>query len=226
MSSLQENPWATGGSYISVGGLQRVLRLAENTSYTRLLADETWQQEREGHDAENCASLQQIKCLREISTLNDKLSKLQQDIQWKNALANTADLTDSQSLSSLLSLVEDLCNHLQLVLDKKDNLAYRLQEAYDDHMVIDADYHKDVAECFPVLAEQLGFLSKTIDSIVWTHSFSMKESGLNTVFSTLSSRLAEIQSFYQALNESRSLMISRVRQQSQFQESRLKLKET
>ena len=76
MSSLQENPWATGGSYISVGGLQRVLRLAENTSYKRLLADETWQQEREGHDVKDCASVQQIKCLREISTLNDRLSKV------------------------------------------------------------------------------------------------------------------------------------------------------
>ena len=76
MSSSQENPWATGGTYISVGGLQRVLRLAESASYKGLLVDDEYQRERGEHNVENCASLIQIKSLKEISNLDETLNKV------------------------------------------------------------------------------------------------------------------------------------------------------
>ena len=73
--------------------------------------------------------------------------------------------------------MEDLCNHLQLVMDKKDNLAARLHEAYDDHMVIDADYHRYgwylfsfasdngllVISSFDILMSPYRLIDKTID---------------------------------------------------------------
>ena len=37
---------------------------------------------------------------------------------------------------------------------------------------------RDVANCFPLLSEQLGLLSKNIDSMAWMHAFSMKGSNL------------------------------------------------
>ena len=76
MSSSQENPWATGGTYISVGGLQRVLRLAESASYKGLLVDDEYQRERGEHNVETCSSLVQIKSLKKISNLDETLNKV------------------------------------------------------------------------------------------------------------------------------------------------------
>ncbi len=41
-------------------------------------------------------------------------------------------------------MLEDLCKHLQDVIDNKDKLIRQLREAYDDHMTVDADLHRYV----------------------------------------------------------------------------------
>ena len=76
MSSLQENPWATGGTYISVGGLQRALRLADNASYKGLLTDDAYQREKGEDSVENCASLVQIRSLKKLSDLDERFNKV------------------------------------------------------------------------------------------------------------------------------------------------------
>ncbi|XP_065066126.1 uncharacterized protein LOC135692037 [Rhopilema esculentum] len=136
MSSLQSNPWASGASYVSVGGLQKALKIAQSPGYQGLLLDT-------GRSTGRVAtsSIEQIQHLKEIAKLDEKVNELQLDIQHKVALQNTADLTDPSSLDSMLKMLEELCNHLQAIMDKKQVLIGRLQEAYEDHLTVDANYH-------------------------------------------------------------------------------------
>ena len=47
-------------------------------------------------------------------------------------------------LDETVYMLEDLCKHLQDVIDNKDKLIRQLREAHDDHMTVDADLHRYV----------------------------------------------------------------------------------
>ena len=76
MASSQDNPWATSGSYVSTGRLHRALKVAENTCYNGFQLNDVFNSERGEPTVENCESLIQIKYLKEISKLDDKINKV------------------------------------------------------------------------------------------------------------------------------------------------------
>ena len=69
------NPWASGASYISVGGLRRALQIAETPIYNGLLISDEDNEEKD--DAELCSSLSQIKLLKEIAHLDGRINQVQ-----------------------------------------------------------------------------------------------------------------------------------------------------
>ena len=68
------NPWASGASYISVGGLRRALQVAETPTYNGLLISDEDDEEKD--DSEICSSLSQIKLLKEIAHLDGKIHQV------------------------------------------------------------------------------------------------------------------------------------------------------
>lgn len=75
MAASQENPWASGGTFVSVGGLQRALKVAEATSYN-LMKDDGYEKGRRYQQVENCSSFVQIKCLKKIAKLDEQINKV------------------------------------------------------------------------------------------------------------------------------------------------------
>ena len=68
------NPWATGASYISVGGLRKALQVAETPTYNGLLISGEDDEKKE--DSEICSSLSQIKLLKEIAHLDGGINEV------------------------------------------------------------------------------------------------------------------------------------------------------
>ena len=71
MSSLQSNPWASGASYVSVGGLQKALKIAQSPGYGGLLLDTERSTERAA-----TSSIEQIQHLKEIAKLDEKVNEV------------------------------------------------------------------------------------------------------------------------------------------------------
>lgn len=218
--SNTSNPWAVHASYISVGNLRNILKVAQPTNQQETLSHvlketmtaSSLHAEGELKDQKDAvASLQQILLLKKIAELDEQLSMLQKEANQSFARKSTADLTDSKALDALVSLVEDMCHHLQNILCNKGILMTRCQEAYEDYLTIGVEYHRDLVECFPLIAKQLGELTSFLNSVTWTNQISIDDSNMSSNCRNVSSRLAMIQSFYQTLDQTRALMRTRLR---------------
>lgn len=216
MSSMDINPWVLGASYVSIGGLRRILKFADTSKMApEDVQDIQFSKKLQEIDKEGFSnipsSMKQIKFLTEISRLDEELNKLQEEKEHNTIFKGTSDLTDYKVLDETVYMLEDLCKHLQDVIDNKDKLIRQLREAHDDHMTVDADLHREMIECFPLMARQLGDLNTRLENIVWTNKFSIEDSNMNSTCRSLASRLADIQTYYQLIDETRALMRTRVK---------------
>lgn len=148
-----------------------------------------------------------IRLLREITRLGKALDKVNIEIQSHLKEAETKDITHVDVMGQRCQQIDNISSQLSVIIEKKDELLSRLQQPLvGEFLEIDAAHHKNTAEVFPMIASNLASFPTLLENIAWIRKFSLADGQLLGVLSSIESMFAEIQSFYQALCQSRSLM--------------------
>jgi len=148
-----------------------------------------------------------IRLLREITRLGKALDKVNLEIQCHLKEAETKDITHVDILGSRCHQLEQISGQLSTIIEKKDELISRLQQPFvGEFLEIDAAHHKNTAEILPMISSDLASFPTVLENIAWIRNFSLADGQLLSVLSSIESSFAEIQSFYQALCQSRNLM--------------------
>lgn len=148
-----------------------------------------------------------IRLLREITRLGKALDKVNIEIQSHLKEAETKDITHVDVMGQRCQQIDNISSQLSVIIEKKDELLSRLQQPLvGEFLEIDAAHHKNTAEVFPMIASNLASFPTLLENIAWIRNFSLADGQLLGVLSSIESMFAEIQSFYQALCQSRSLM--------------------
>lgn len=199
------NPWSPSSAYIQVGSLQNILSFAEKSGHLDRRTVKT--EEIMGTVHKISPSVALIRLLREITRLGKALDKVNIEIQSHLKEAETKDITHVDVMGQRCQQIDNISSQLSVIIEKKDELLSRLQQPLvGEFLEIDAAHHKNTAEVFPMIASNLASFPTLLENIAWIRNFSLADGQLLGVLSSIESMFAEIQSFYQALCQSRSLM--------------------
>lgn len=199
------NPWSPSSAYIQVGSLQNILSFAEKSGHLDRRTVKT--EEIMGTVDKISPSVALIRLLREITRLGKALDKVNIEIQSHLKEAVTKDITHVDVMGQRCQQIDNISSQLSVIIEKKDELLSRLQQPLvGEFLEIDAAHHKNTAEVFPMIASNLASFPTLLENIAWIRNFSLADGQLLGVLSSIESMFAEIQSFYQALCQSRSLM--------------------
>lgn len=199
------NPWSPSSAYIQVGSLQNILSFAEKSGHLDRRTVKT--EEIMGTVDKISPSVALIRLLREITRLGKALDKVNIEIQSHLKEAETKDITHVDVMGQRCQQIDNISSQLSVIIEKKDELLSRLQQPLvGEFLEIDAAHHKNTAEVFPMIASNLASFPTLLENIAWIRNFSLADGQLLGVLSSIESMFAEIQSFYQALCQSRSLM--------------------
>ncbi|XP_068672711.1 uncharacterized protein [Montipora foliosa] len=199
------NPWSPSSAYIQVGSLQNILSFAEKSGHLDRRTIKT--EEIMGTVDKISPSVALIRLLREITRLGKALDKVNIEIQSHLKEAETKDITHVDVMGQRCQQIDNISSQLSVIIEKKDELLSRLQQPLvGEFLEIDAAHHKNTAEVFPMIASNLASFPTLLENIAWIRKFSLADGQLLGVLSSIESMFAEIQSFYQALCQSRSLM--------------------
>ncbi|KAJ7325667.1 hypothetical protein OS493_029091 [Desmophyllum pertusum] len=199
------NPWSPSSTYIQVGSLQNILTFAEKSGHIDR-RNVNIEEIRRKVDT-NSPSVALIRLLREITRLGKALDKVNLEIQCHLKEAETKDVTHVDILGRRCHHLEQISGQLSAIIEKKDELISRLQQPFvGEFLEIDAAHHKNTAEVLPMISSDLASFPTLLENIAWIRNFSLADGQLMSVLSSIESSFAEIQSFYQALCQSRNLM--------------------
>lgn len=199
------NPWSPSSAYIQVGSLQNILSFAEKSGHLDRRTVKT--EEIMGTVDKISPSVALIRLLREITRLGKALDKVNIEIQSHLKEAETKDITHVDVMGQRCQQIDNISSQLSVIIEKKDELLSRLQQPLvGEFLEIDAAHHRNTAEVFPMIASNLASFPTLLENIAWIRNFSLADGQLLGVLSSIESMFAEIQSFYQALCQSRSLM--------------------
>lgn len=199
------NPWSPSSAYIQVGSLQNILVFAEKSGHIDKRAANTDEIRRRVDTISPSVIL--IRLLRDITRLGKALDKVNLEIQSHLKEAETKDITHVDILGKRCQQLDHISTQLSTIIEKKDDLLSRLQQPLvGEFLEIDAAHHKNTAEIFPMISSNLAGFPKLLENMTWIRNFPMADGQLVGILSSVESSFAEIQSFYQAFCQSRSLM--------------------
>jgi len=199
------NPWSPSSTYINVGSLQNILTFAEKSGHIER-RDVNIEEIRRKVDTSS-PSVALIRLLREITRLGKALDKVNLEIECHLKEAETKDITHVDILGSRCHQLEQISGQLSAIIEKKDELISRLQQPFvGEFLEIDAAHHKNTVEVLPMISSDLASFPTVLENIAWIRNFSLADGQLLSVLSSIESSFAEIQSFYQAMCQSRNLM--------------------
>lgn len=199
------NPWSTSLTYIHVGSLQNILTFAEKSGHIDRRNVNIEEIRRKVDTTSPSVAL--IRLLREITRLGKALDKVNLEIQCHLKEAETRDITHVDILGQRCHQLEQISSQLSSIIKTKDELISRLQQPFvGEFLEIDAAHHKNTAEVLPMISSNLASFPTLLENIAWIRSISLADGELLGVLSSVESSFAEIQSFYQALCQSRNLM--------------------
>ncbi|CAH3143610.1 unnamed protein product [Porites lobata] len=199
------NPWSSSSTYIHVGSLQNILKFAEKSGHIDRKNSNFEEIKRKVETTSPSVIL--ITLLREITRLGKALDKVNLEIQCHLKEAETKDITHVDILGQRCHHLEQISGQLSAIIEKKDELISRLQQPFvGEFLEIDAAHHKNTAEILPMISSNLASFPVLLENITWIRNFSLADGQLLGVLSSIESSFAEIQSFYQALCQSRKLM--------------------
>lgn len=199
------NPWSPSLTYIHVGSLQNILTFAEKSGHIDRRNVNIEEIRRKVDTTSPSVAL--IRLLREITRLGKALDKVNLEIQCHLKEAETRDITHVDILGQRCHQLEQISSQLSSIIETKDELISRLQQPFvGEFLEVDAAHHKNTAEVLPMISSNLASFPTLLENIAWIRSVSLADGELLGVLSSVESSFAEIQSFYQALCQSRNLM--------------------
>lgn len=194
---MTSNPWEGDPAFINLGGLKHIL-----DTYKRFSASAS-----QCSGGEKNSSVEYFDSLRNITKLNREQTKVGIELQSHRLYEEFYNILHTDVLDGMISMVDFLSQHLQQIIDHKQLIVDRLQKPFvGEYMTVDVDYHSDVCEFFPLIANNLADLSKILHNIEWINNYSIRNSNLSDTLKTVMSALSTLQRQYQGMNETRDLM--------------------
>ncbi|XP_071488364.1 uncharacterized protein [Diadema antillarum] len=167
------NPWASDVN--STSATASIIRYSEKSGYLRLKRDEDAQEIMETLQRQS-TSLKLIHHLKEIAEKTRQLSQVNVEIQCHLMDKETRDLTHLNLLDAKIVNLSSISGHLQRAIQQKKELINRLQQPLvGDFLRVEASYHAQVKELFPLLVSCLGELSANLENVQWGSGFELSD---------------------------------------------------
>ncbi|XP_787845.1 uncharacterized protein LOC582814 [Strongylocentrotus purpuratus] len=203
-SNRSINSWAS--DVHSTSAASSIIRFAEKTGHLRMRRDEEVKEIAEQLQRQS-ASLRLIQQLREISEKKRHLDQVNVEIQCRLMDKETRDLTHLDILESKISSLNTLSSHLQRILQGKKELINRLQQPLvGDFLRVEATFHPQVKDLFPLVVGCLAELSANLDNIQWGSEFDLRDGRVASVLDDIASSLAQLQTGLHTVMQVRSLV--------------------
>ncbi|XP_072168519.1 uncharacterized protein [Diadema setosum] len=195
------NPWASDVN--STSATASIIRYSEKSGYLRLKRDEDVQEVMETLQRQS-TSLKLIHRLKEIAEKTRQLSQVNVEIQCHLMDKETRDLTHLNLLDAKIVNLSSISGHLQRAIQQKKELINRLQQPLvGDFLRVEASYHAQVKELFPLLVACLGELSANLENVQWGSGFDLSDGRMVEVLGDIETRIAQLQTALQTITQVR-----------------------
>nr|XP_054762830.1 HAUS augmin-like complex subunit 2 [Lytechinus pictus] len=203
-SNRSINPWCS--DVHSISATSSIIRFAEKTGHLRVKREEDMK-EIEGNLHRQSPSLRLIEQLREVAEKRKRLDQVNVEIQCRLMDKDTRDLTHLDLLESKISNLNALSSHLQRILQGKKELINRLQQPLvGDFLRVEATFHPQVKELFPLVVSCLAELSANLDNIQWGSEFDLRDGRVAAILDDIATSLAQLQTRLHTVMQVRSLV--------------------
>ncbi|XP_047138364.1 uncharacterized protein LOC100198418 [Hydra vulgaris] len=192
---MSSNPWTSG----SLDGFKKIIDINERFTNGSTL--------HQLENAERHASVEFIEILKELTKKNKELTHINFEIQRTKLYKQFYSIMSSDILDNLLSMVEFLSEHFQMVIDNKATLTNKFRTLYlGDYLNVDVSYHSDICDFFPRVACIVNDLQTVLQNIEWFQLKFFESGDFKDSLDVVASALSNIQNHYQVIIESRDAM--------------------
>ncbi|XP_076924059.1 AUGMIN subunit 2-like [Bidens hawaiensis] len=145
-----------------------------------------------------------IRVLRELTSVQRKISDLQVELECRKEDKNVAHLTHVNEMEKKIEVLARITTILKDVIQNKDRIIARLQQPYSlDCVPVEVEYQKQFSELLMVAMSDYGLLTSSIAEFQWTQNFKEPPSVWGEMLRPIPVALASCTGFFEAMTAMR-----------------------
>ncbi|KAI3681424.1 hypothetical protein L6452_36219 [Arctium lappa] len=145
-----------------------------------------------------------IRILRELTTIQGKVSDLQVQLQGRKEDKKVAHLTHVSEMEKKIETLARITAILKGVILNKDRIIARLQQPHSlDFIPVEAEYQKQFVEVITNAASDYGTLTTSVSDLQWAQNFKEPPSVWGEMLRPIPIALAQCARYFEAMTAMR-----------------------
>jgi len=192
------NPWEVEPTFVNIGGLSTILKI-NKTICSIDCSNQT--------KSRNENSIEFIERLKELAELNKEQANIMYEYQMKNLISDYHNILNTSMFDGLISMLDYMTNHLQLIINNKQVLVNRLHKPFvGKYLSVESNYHDLVSKFFPNIVDQVANVSTNLKNLEWVNGFTIRKTDFKDSLDLLLKDLSILQNLFQGMNECRDTL--------------------
>ncbi|KAI3803571.1 hypothetical protein L1987_31727 [Smallanthus sonchifolius] len=209
MASIQgsDSSWVGRKPLRRLGGMSDALSIAADLGFS--VTPPPSQEDLQNLSAGGEKGDDLIRVLRELTSVQRKISDLQVELQGRKEDKNVAHLTHVSEMEKKIETLARITTILKDVIQNKDRIIARLQQPYSlDCIPVEAEYQKQFSELLMKAASDYGLLTSSVADFQWTQNFKEPPSVWGEMLRPIPVALASCTRFFEAMTAMRESFAS------------------